>query len=93
MHVQQHYMCKASQFVTSDNDGSVRCATCPGHTGTWSWNLQKQMWQLQSNQAVLTKSLPRTVLDLADLIGEHLHVTPIILPIGWNGSDLGPELG
>ena len=71
MHVQQHYMCKASHmFVTSDNKTGDCCVTCPGHKGTWGWNLQKQMWQLQSNQAVLTKSLPRNVLDLADLIGE-----------------------
>lgn len=71
MHVQQHYMCKASHmFVTSDRMPHNCCAACPGHKGTWGWNLQKQMWQLQSNQAVLTKSLPRNVLDLADLIGE-----------------------
>ena len=72
MHVQQHYMCKASHmFVTSDQQtDDWICAICPGHKGIWGWNLQKQMWQLQSNQAVLTKSLPRNVLDLADLIGE-----------------------
>ena len=73
MHVRQHYMCKASHtFVTSDNKTGDCCATCSGHKGTWGWNLQKQMWQLQSNQAVLTKSLPRNVFDLADLIGEPL---------------------
>lgn len=84
MHVQQHYMCKTSQLVTSNNKPVVPCATCPGHIGTWSWNLQKQMWQLQSNQAIVTKSLPRNVLDLADLIGEPpCHTDGIARSMAW----------
>ncbi|DBA77715.1 TPA: hypothetical protein ACH3X2_008410 [Trebouxia sp. C0005] len=69
LHVQQLYMCKATHFMNKNNSDGV-CATCAGHRGTWSWNLQKQMWQLQSNQAVVTKFLPTNVLDLADLIGQ-----------------------
>jgi len=71
-------------LVDSDKEQGVCCATCAGHKGTWSWNLQKQMWQLQSNQAVLTKSLPRNVLDLADLIGElKCHTNGIALGMEW----------
>ena len=84
LHVQQHYMCKGSHLVDSDNERGVCCTTCAGHKGSWSWNLQKQMWQLQSNQAVLTKSLPRNVLDLADLIGElKCHTNGIALGMEW----------
>ena len=84
LHVQQHYMCKGTQMIDCDNKRGVSCATCAGHKGMWSWNLQKQMWQLQSNQAVLTKSLPRNVLDLAGLIGEPpCHTDNIAQKMEW----------
>lgn len=72
MRVQQVYMCKCTFKCKIPNghnpyDGH---GVCCGHFGTWDWNLQQQMWQLVSNAAIVTKVLPRDILELAELLGE-----------------------
>ena len=69
LHVQQSYMCKACIRYVSEGNQGQGFAICPGHEGSWDWNLQKQIWQLTSNPDVVTKTLPRNVLELAALLG------------------------
>ena len=69
LHVQQSYMCKACIRYFSEGNRRESFAICPGHQGSWDWNLQKQIWQLTSNPDVVTKTLPRNVLELAALLG------------------------
>ncbi len=61
----QIYMCKASKLMSSFAGHHL----CGGHSGSWNWNLQKQVWQLTSNPRVMTKALPGNVLELANLLG------------------------
>ena len=71
MHVKQVYMCKCTFACTLDigmNPPSAHGACC-GHLGSWTWNLQKHMWQLDSNPGITTKVVPRDVLELANLLG------------------------
>ena len=66
-HVKQSYKCKTSRQVRRDN--GTFPVLCQGHHGSWSWNLQRHVWQLDGKPAVITKVLPGNVLELADLIG------------------------
>ena len=71
-HVRQWYMCKKThQFGESDRseDCTDRTVLCPGHQGSWSWNLQRHVWQLNGKPAAVTKVLPANILELAELIG------------------------
>ena len=65
--VRQVYHCKPGRPV--QHDGRTCSAQCYGHKGCWSWNSQRQVWQLDSKPAVITKVLPENVLEVADLIG------------------------
>lgn len=68
-HVQQSYLCKAC--IRLENEGGQRpgFAICPGHVGSWNWSLKEQIWQLTSNPEIVTKVLPKNVLELAALLG------------------------
>ena len=68
LQAKQVYMCKCSFSYTTKYQG-MKYGTCPGHHGSWTWDLQKQVWQLDSNPVVVTKILPTDVLELAILLG------------------------
>lgn len=79
-YVEQTYLCKAC--IRCENGGSQRSgfAICPGHVGSWTWSLQEQIWKLTSNPQIVTKVLPRNVLELAALLGSlpthHADLVP-----------------
>ena len=64
-HVTQSYMCRA---VRMPHYNQVT-ALCGKHSGSWTWNLQSRVWQLDSKPTIVTRVLPGSVLELADLIG------------------------
>lgn len=66
--VTQAYMCKTTS-VRMYFPCTVAAHLCPGHCGSWSWHIQRHVWQLDSNPAITTKNLPETVVELAQLIG------------------------
>lgn len=72
MQVQQVYMCKCTFKCKIPNglNPYEGHSVCCGHFGAWDWNLQKQMWQLVSDSAIVAKILPRDVLELAELLGD-----------------------
>ena len=69
LHVQQSYMCKACMRFESQGSQQSGYVICPGHVGSWDWSLQQQIWQLTSNPHIVTKVLPKNVLELAALLG------------------------
>ncbi|KAL3155928.1 hypothetical protein ABBQ32_012926 [Trebouxia sp. C0010 RCD-2024] len=69
LHVQQSYKCKACTSYKKEGNQGDGFAICPGHVGSWDWNLQNQTWQLKSNSNIVTKVLARNVLELAALLG------------------------
>lgn len=79
-HVQQTYLCKACIRCENGGGQTPGFAICPGHVGSWNWSLQEQIWQLTSNPQIVTKVLPRNVLELAALLGSlpthHADLVP-----------------
>lgn len=65
----QTYSCKISHEEIDEGGYETVTHERNGHQGSWSWNLQRHMWQLDSKATVTTKVLPGNVLELADLIG------------------------
>lgn len=75
LHVQQPYMCKAGQCI-DQTTARPEQVICPGHAGFWNWSSQQQIWQLRSNPQIVTKVVPRNVLELGALLGS--------LPTHWD---------